>query len=267
MFSRTLVAWVEPSSYALAHPASAWSLLLFVTLLLAVLFCVVYAVGLAWRNDGASPPQVLSVRIKTGVSCAAVALGVGVAVSSGILESNQPIPRAIVLMATTLVAATGLAFSAFGARLARGLSLFSLVAFQSFRLPLELILHQWYLEGTIPVQMTYSGSNFDILSGLGALFVASVLYYRPGSRALAWVFAVVGFALLLLVIVTAIRCQPFFPAQAPLTPPLLVGYHLPYAWILPFAVGVALCAHILLFRRLLGCRPDSLFDAKSQEHG
>ena len=68
-----------------------------------------------------------------------------------------------------------LARSSIGDRLARGLPLAYLVGFQAFRFPLELAIHRAYVEGVMPVQMSYSGRNFDIVTGLTALVLAAAL--------------------------------------------------------------------------------------------
>ena len=70
-----------------------------------------------------------------------------------------------------LVVSAGVALSPLGARLAT-LPLGALVAFQAFRLPLELVLHTWAAQGTIPEAMTWSGQNWDIVSGVVALAIA-----------------------------------------------------------------------------------------------
>jgi len=61
------------------------------------------------------------------------------------------------------VAGILLARSSIGDRFARGLPLTYLVGFQVFRFPLELAMHRAYVEGVMPVQMSYSGRNFDIV--------------------------------------------------------------------------------------------------------
>jgi hypothetical protein len=70
----------------------------------------------------------------------------------------------------------------------RSLSSTPLVGFQAFPLPLELLMHQAALEGTTPPQMTYTGSNFDIVSGATAPWVgsAAAFGYAPRWLLLAW---------------------------------------------------------------------------------
>ena len=53
-----------------------------------------------------------------------------------------------------------------------GLPIAALVGVQAFRLPLELVLARWKNQGVIPVQMTFEGHNFDIVTGVLALVTA-----------------------------------------------------------------------------------------------
>ena len=62
-----------------------------------------------------------------------------------------------------------LALGSFGNTLAQGLPLWALVGYQGFRVVVELMLHRAYEQGVIGVQMTWSGRNFDVLSGASAL--------------------------------------------------------------------------------------------------
>ena len=140
---------------------------------------------------------------------------------------------------------TGL--SPLGGRIAANIPLAALVGFQAFRLPLELVLHRWAEQGTIPTTMTWSGDNWDIVSGIVAL-VAAPLAHR--HRIFAWGANVIGTVLLLNVIRVALLSAPL-PFGWMVTPPLLLALHLPYAWIGPVCVGGALAGHIILTRALL----------------
>ena len=54
-------------------------------------------------------------------------------------------------------------------------------AVQAFRLPLEMILHGLYDSGDLPVQMTWSGLNFDVVTGATAALLGLVGLRRPLS--------------------------------------------------------------------------------------
>jgi hypothetical protein len=149
-------------------------------------------------------------------------------------------------------AAVALAFSKLGQRLAQHLPLYALVGFQVFRLPLELVLHQWYMEGVLPVQMTYSGHNFDIFTGLLAAALAPLMYLGKLARKAAWAFNLVGTGLLVNVASIAVRSSPLPLRTYTNEPPVLLALQAPYTWILPVCVAGALLGHLLTFRHLLG---------------
>lgn len=156
-----------------------------------------------------------------------------------------------------MLVALATALSALGARLARGLPVAALVAVQGFRLPLELILRRWHIEGVLPVQMTFEGHNFDIVSGVTALALGAWLHFRPTSRArpAIWAFNVIGTGLLVAVSTIAVLSSPLPIRHYLNDPPVLLAFYAPYSWIVPFCVGGALLGHVVLFRWLLARAP------------
>lgn len=186
------------------------------------------------------------------VAAAAVAAWMGVTgaiVASGVLEGQGlPVPRPMPYVLGQVVTVVAIAASPLGARLAR-LPLAALLGFQAFRLPLEGVLHRWYAEGAIPVQMTWSGENLDVLTGILGVVVAAVGAWRPLPRAAAWAANLVGFALLLNVMRIALRSVPG-PQFAYAGPPLVLPFSLPYGWIVPMCVMTALLGHLVTFRAL-----------------
>ena len=178
-------------------------------------------------------------------------LGVTAALSaSGVLEAPVLPPRALFFMVGINLAAVLFAASRAGARLAAGLPIAALVGFHAFRLPLELVLHRWYAEGVVPVQMTYVGRNLDIVTGLLALAIGGWLWRRGPSRPLVWLFNLVGFALLVNVATIAVLSSPV-PFRAFWNdPPVLLAFHAPYGWIVPMCVAPALAGHLVIFRWL-----------------
>jgi len=141
--------------------------------------------------------------------------------------------------------AVALAFTRPGKWLS-ALPVWALIGFQAFRLPLELILHEWAKQGTVPMTMTWSGSNFDILTGIMALICAPL---SLRSVRAAQIFNAVGFLLLLNVMRVAMMSSPL-PFAWGLAEPLQVVLHLPYAWIGSVCVTGALAGHLILFRKL-----------------
>ena len=172
--------------------------------------------------------------------------GLSALVATGALQRLpfQGLPVFLGLLFIVVIAA---AASPFGGRLAAETPLPALVAFQGFRLPLELVLHAWAEQGTIPGTMTWTGQNWDILSGLISLLAAP---YVARRRSLAWIVNVIGGVLLLNVMRVVVLSSPV-PFGWNVSPPLLLAFHLPYALIAPVCVGGALFGHIVLTRALI----------------
>jgi hypothetical protein len=90
-----------------------------------------------------------------------------------------------------------LAWTRFGQALSEAVPLAAIVGYQAFRFPLELVLHRLYTEGVIPEQMTYTGQNFDIATGITAVAVAGAIFVGRCPRWLVGLWNIAGLALLL----------------------------------------------------------------------
>ena len=169
----------------------------------------------------------------------------------GILDRYAPLPAPGVVLVGQLTLGTAvLAFSPFGSRWAGGIPLAGLVGYQAFRVPLELVLHQFYAEGVIPVQMTYAGRNFDIVTGL--LAAALGLWLRAGHHSARLVAAwnILGLALLANIVTVAILSTPVPFRYFMNDPANLLPSTFPYVWLPTFLVQAALFGHLLVFRAL-----------------
>jgi hypothetical protein len=95
--------------------------------------------------------------------------------------------------------------------------------------------------------MTWSGRNWDIVSGVLALVAAP---FCRRSRAIAWIANGVGLALLANVMRVAVLSSPV-PFGWPVVAKLELIFHVPYALIIPVCIGGAMIGHIALTRALL----------------
>lgn len=153
-------------------------------------------------------------------------------------------------MVPTLALPVALGFSRIGSALAQA-PLAVLVGFQGFRLPLELVMHQAALERTMPLQMTYTGSNFDIVSGLSAVLVGALAARELAPRWLLLAWNALGSVLLVLILVIAVASLPSFAAygREPARLNTWVAYF-PFVWLPAGLVSAAVLGHVLLWRRL-----------------
>lgn len=200
----------------------------------------------------ASTPRLL---VALGVAAAWMILWAVVARSGAFLQfTRRPSPFLFVLVGT-LGAGLALGLSPLGGRLARGVPLAALVAFQGFRLPLELIMHRAARAGAMPVQMSFDGYNFDVITGVTALAVAALLAAGRAPRWLVVAWNVLGIALLINIVTIAVASTPLIRAFG--TAPERVNTWVatsPFVWLPTVFVALAIAGHIVVTRRLLADR-------------
>jgi hypothetical protein len=215
------------------------------TLFTALVLVVAAAVGLGLRRAGTGTGTMLALALGYLVVPGGLA-------RAGALDRYDPLPAPALLLIPALAVLTVLiVHSAPGARLAATVSLGAVVALQGFRIPVELLLHRLYLEGVVPVQMTYAGRNFDVVSGIGgALLGGWLLSGRAAPRGLVLAWNVVGLVLLANIVTVAVLSTPAPFRRFLEGPPNLLPSTFPYVWLPSFLVMVALGSHLLVFRQL-----------------
>ena len=180
----------------------------------------------------------------------------GLAAGSGVLAQfdRRPPPVMFVLLGTAAVGLT-IGLSRIGARLANGLPLAVLIGIQAFRLPLELVMHRAAGEGVMPVQLSFSGYNFDIVAGASAILVAALLATGRAPRALAMAWNMVSAALLITVVVIGVSSLPMFAAfgTAPERLNTWLAYF-PFVWLATVMVAAAFAGLLVIARKLLAER-------------
>lgn len=185
------------------------------------------------------------------VLCSAAWMAVTwIAAASGVLRNWDATPPPFAILVVAIVAiACRLAFGPVGRRLATGVPLWTLVLVQAFRLPLELAMHAMYLRGVMPIQMTYTGRNFDIVTGATALVIGLAAWAGRIPRSIVAAWNVLGLALLLNVVTIAIVSTPRIQAFGPERVNVWVTYP-PFVWLPAVMVLAALAGHLVVFRAL-----------------
>jgi hypothetical protein len=163
-------------------------------------------------------------------------------------------PTMLPLLVGSLGLAIGLGMSTLEKGLAMTLPLSVLVGFQGFRVAVEWLIARAWREGLAPIQMTYHGRNFDIVTGVTAIGVAALVatgtlpehLVRPLVR--AW--NLLGIALLANVLIIALLSAPT-PLRIFHNEPANVWItQAPWVWLPTVMVVAAALGHVLIERRL-----------------
>ena len=193
-------------------------------------------------------------------TAAALALGWcalwGTLAGTGVLAEFgwRPPPLAL-SFASMLVGAVALGTSRFAAPLVQ-LPLVGLVGFQAFRLPLELILHEAAKADVMPSLLSFSGWNFDIVTGTLALPVAALVAAGRTPRWLVPAWNALGLAALGVIAGIAIGTAPFVEAFGPGHVNRWVAY-LPFVYLPGVMVAAAIVGHLLVIRALRQAAPST----------
>ena len=221
----------------------------FIALAAVVAAALVWAVARAGRALGEEPREA-----RRAAALAAAGIALWLAFTGGLAARGflafEPQPTMLPLVAIALAGALAAGFSRAGARLVRGLPLAALVGYQGFRIPVEALLARGHAEGLVPVQMTWHGMNFDVLTGVLALLIAALSRLGPVPRWLVAAWNLIGFGLLTNVVALALLSAPT-PMRVFWSEPANVWItRFPFVWLPAFLVPVALLGHLLVLRWL-----------------
>jgi hypothetical protein len=183
----------------------------------------------------------------------------GAAATSGVLQRFDTVPPPMALMIVSVFTlAFALGLSPFGGAAAMRVPVVALVLFQGFRFPLELVMHHAADTGVMPRELSYSGYNFDIVTGAGALLLGGAM--AAGAhvpRAAIWIWNLWGCWCLAVIVFIAIASSPMVRLWG--GPPHVNTWVLfvPYVWLPMILVTTAVFGHIVITRALLARRaPD-----------
>ena len=161
-------------------------------------------------------------------------------------------PRPALAMLLPLPVIFVIAFSKKGTQLLQTIPSHWLVFMQSFRVIVELLLLFAFMAGKLPVQMTFEGRNFDVLTGLFALPVGYLLARkRPYASRLAIAFNIIGIVLLLNILVIAVLSMPTSIRYFVNEPSNTLVAEFPVILLPGVLVPLAYAMHIFSFRQLL----------------
>ena len=181
----------------------------------------------------------------------------GVAGWLGLVRDFQRLPpKMFVLLLVAVVLTVVTALSRVGSRLVVEAGIVWLVGVQAFRIAVEIFLDWGHRVDLVPVQMTFEGRNWDVVSGVSAAGIAWLAAKERAPRWMILLWNCVGLALLLNIVVIAILSMPTPLRRFHNQPANSFIAYFPFIWLPTFLVQLALFGHLLVFRWLRLERTD-----------
>src|SRR5271157_5694209 len=140
--------------------------------------------------------------------------------------------------------------SSAGARVALAFPLWIILGTQSFRIVVELFLHQLWIDGLVPKMLTFEGANVDIYVGASAPLIAWLSTRGRLGLKLALAWNVLGLLALSNVVTRAVLTAPGpFNLIHAEVPNRMFGTF-PFIFIPGFFVPLAATLHVLAIRAI-----------------
>jgi hypothetical protein len=122
---------------------------------------------------------------------------------------------------------------------------------QSFRILVEILLWLLFIQNILPIQMTFEGRNWDILSGILAPVVAYLCFVKQYcTKILVFWYNILGLVLLFNIVTIAVLSMPT-PIRQFMNEPsnTIVGYF-PFVFLPNILVPIAFIMHLFSLRQL-----------------
>jgi len=200
----------------------------------------------------AAKSKLLSVGVPVWLAVTGLAGWIGL-----VRDFQREPPPMVVLLFAAVVLTVVTAVSRVGSLLVAEAGIAWLVGVQAFRIAVEIFLDWGHRVDLVPVQMTFEGRNWDIVSGVSAAGVAWLVTKGRAPRWLILLWNCVGLALLLNIVVIAILSMPTPMLRFHNRPANTFISYFPYIWLPAFLVQLALFGHLLVFRWLRQARTIS----------
>ena len=132
------------------------------------------------------------------------------------------------------------------------LDLKALTVLHLIRIPVELGLFFLCAHKVLPTEMTFTGQNFDILSGLTAPLIVWLVFVkkRKNAKAVLIIWNFICLALLANIVYTAIFSTPYPFQKFGMEQPNIAVFYFPYVWLPTVIVPLVVLAHISTFLKL-----------------
>ena len=168
-------------------------------------------------------------------------------------------PRMLFLIAPPILCIFTLFFTRKGTNFINKINIKYLTYLHTIRIPIECILFLLFIHKTIPKILTFEGSNFDILIGISAPFIAyfglrkTTLFnkttYTKKNLLITW--NIIGILCLGNVVIHGILSVPTPFQIFGFTQPNIALLYFPFSWLPSFIVPTVLLSHLITIKHLL----------------
>lgn len=125
-----------------------------------------------------------------------------------------------------------------------------IIRLQAFRVFVEILLWFLFLDNLLPIQMTFEGRNFDVLSGLTAPVIAFLSFRNKISKQAIIVWNLVCLGLLINIVSIAILSMPTPFRYFMNEPANTIVAEFPISWLPTFLVPLAYMLSFISIRQL-----------------
>ncbi len=156
------------------------------------------------------------------------------------------LPANLLLLSTLLIARENFVHK---------LPLTALTVIHIVRIPVEIVLHQLYQEGSVPRAMTFEGHNFDIIFGISAIVVYFLTFRGERHNAkllIAW--NIVGLIFLAIIVTTAVLAFPSPMQKIAFEQPNIAVTMFPFVWLPTVIVPLVFFSHLASLVKLVSKR-------------
>ncbi len=161
-------------------------------------------------------------------------------------------PRLIFMLAPTVLLIIWLFNFNKGKIFIDALNLKYLTLLHAVRIMIEIVLFQLFIAKVVPIDMTFEGRNFDILSGVSALFIFYFGYVKSIiSKKIILIWNIVCLILVINVVIYGILSAPSIIQKLNFDQPNIAVLHFPFVWLASFIVPTVIFAHLVAIRRIL----------------
>ncbi len=226
----------------------------FIAIVIAVLGFLFYAISTAKPEKKSITPSLVLTLIVGWI------FFISVQTFNGYFTNLSGIPRLPLMVGITLVAILSLFVWPRTRRILMRMPITTLHYIHIVRVPVEMVLWWLAVSRAIPMDMTFEGSNLDIISGISAPFAAVFMVgARSKSRIGAIIWNVIALALLINIVLMAINYMPYYYTPSGGQTANLGVFYFPYVLLPTFIVPVILFSHLVSIYQLIFKKDQSQF--------